>query len=526
MSESGRSDPQRWARVGELFHQMLELPPADRAAFYERVTADEPSLAAELRSLLVAHERAAGFLEQPAATPAELDAIARSMPVEGREIGPYRLRRVLGEGGMGVVYLAEDTRLGRLVALKAVSPRFAGDARRVERLRREARAAASLNHPGIATVYALDEVDGQLYLAAEYVQGDTLRDVLTQGPLGVAKTLETGTAIARALAAAHAGGIVHRDLKPENIALTMEGGVKVLDFGLAWIDAPPGDRPALTEVDAAVGTPAYMSPEQIRGGPVDARSDVFSLGVLLYELASGHHPFKGGTQASTIASILEDTPTPLVSRLTSSEATGPGRALDRVVQTAVAKAPDARYQTMLEVADALLAAGWTRATDAAVSGRDAPATMSWRDKAAAHQLGTGAPAARWWWQFHQATTCVAYLLLLAPLWGTRQAWGEGDRGMFVFLVGLVAAVVSGALRLHLWFASRHYLDDWVTQHRRSRGWILAADLIFSLVLLAAGIAAIRAEAPAVLMVAAAAAVTVSFTVIEPATTRAAFGVRT
>jgi serine/threonine protein kinase len=507
-----------WARVADLFHRVLEEQPADRAAFLEREARGDARLAAEVGSLLAAHDRAGDFIERPAADPGDLEALARSVPLDGRPVGPYRLRRVLGEGGMGVVYLAEDTRLGRTVALKAVAPRFAGDPVRIERLRREARAAASLSHPGIATVYSLDEIDGHVYLASEHIEGKTLREELENGPLGPSEARATGAAIARALAAAHARGIIHRDLKPDNIVRSNDGQLKILDFGIARVedDRPPGQE--LTEAGAALGTPAYMSPEQIRGAAVDARSDLFSLGILIYELASGRHPFRTATSASTVASILEDPPAPLVPWLAAEPRSSLGRRLERVVLTALQKAPDARFQSAGDLAAALEAAG-SDSGDPDVHAATATPTA-----ARLGEIDT-TPPARWWWQFHQAATSIAYLLLLIPLRHTRTAWGDGDLGMFVFLAGVVAVIVAGALRLHLWFASRHFPDKWDEQHVLSRRWIRAADVVFSVILLSAGIAAIRAEAPAVLMVASAAAVAVSSAIIEPATTRAAFSRR-
>ena len=197
-------------------------------------------------------------------------------------IGHYLIRGVLGEGGMGVVYLAEDSRLGRTVALKAVAPQYVGDPARRERLRREARAAASLQHPGIATVFALEEIDDHLYIAGEYVPGETLRDELARGPLTPARAVETMLAIARALAVAHERGVIHRDLKPENLMRTPAGDMKILDFGLARVHDPVSTDATLSAEGSVLGTPAYMSPEQIRGKTVDGRADLFALGVVLY----------------------------------------------------------------------------------------------------------------------------------------------------------------------------------------------------------------------------------------------------
>jgi len=495
-----------WARVNSLFHRALEVDPDAREAFIAGEAGSDAVLAGQVRSLVEAHGRTGEFLDVAAAAPDELDRLARAMPVSGRTIGPYRVQRVIGEGGSGVVYLAEDTRLGRTVALKALAPPYAGDASRIERLRREARAAALLSDPGIATVFALDQIDGQWYLAYEYVPGNTLRDELRRGPLGVARALGTGLAIARALAAAHALGIVHRDLKPENVMLAPDGRVKVLDFGLAQVTGTNLETSYLTETGTILGTPAYMAPEQIRGGHVDARADVFALGIVIAELATGHHPFHIGAMTATLASILHDEPR----RITVADDPAASRAtlaaLDRVVQTCLQKPLDQRFQSVSDVVDALEKA--RTGVQPLEPGRSSAADP-------------GSPGAFWWWQFHQASTSLVYALLLWPVWHTRPAGDEW--GLRLFLIGLVAVVIACAVRLHLWFAARLYPDDWPDQHHRSRRWIRAADITFTTTLVAAGLRAGTAEGPAVLLVAAAAGVAVSFAVIEPATTRAAFG---
>ncbi|MCL4812871.1 MAG: serine/threonine protein kinase, partial [Vicinamibacteraceae bacterium] len=354
-----------WARVTDLFTRALERPAAERDAFIDGEAAGDVRLAEEVRSLIATHERAAGFIERPAVEDAGADAPrARESPpdasgsppdVEGRMVGHYRLHRVLGEGGMGVVYLAEDTRLRRRVALKALAPRYTGDAVRVERLRREARAAAALAHPGIATIYALEEIDGQLFIASEFVEGETLRDELRRGAAGPERARQTALALARALGAAHARGIVHRDLKPENILRTPAGGVKILDFGIARFDDAPETLMSLTVEGTVLGTPAYMSPEQIRGGPVDARSDIFSLGIVVCELATGVHPFGGdaGGPASTIARILEDSPVGLVTLAGASGGDDAALRLDQVIRTCLQKSPSARFPSADALADAL-----------------------------------------------------------------------------------------------------------------------------------------------------------------------------
>jgi len=215
--------------------------------------------------------------------------------------GPYRVVREIGRGGMGVVYEAEDTRLRRTVALKALPAEYARDPIRRERLTREARAAASLTHPSIATIYALDEIDGSLYLVAELVRGHTLRDELACGPVPPDRLLPTLVELAAGLAAAHAAGIVHRDFKPENIVRCLDGRVKILDFGLARLAS---NESRLTQTGTTLGTPGYMPPEQLSGQDVDARTDVFAFGVVGWELATGIHPL--GASAADLMARMAD----------------------------------------------------------------------------------------------------------------------------------------------------------------------------------------------------------------------------
>ena len=282
----------------------------------------------------------------------------------GRRLGPYRIIRKLGEGGMGVVHLAEDTRLGRRVAIKALPPRFTRDERRRRRLRREARAAASLTHPGIATVHALEEFDGALCIVSEYVAGETLRQELAAGPLPPADLLDTAIAIARALAAAHEGNVLHRDLKPENVIRVRDtgiedAGVKIVDFGLARFGDPEAAAASATQLTAPgamLGTPGYMAPEQIRGEPVDFRADIFAFGVLLFELATGSHPFTSATPVSTVARVLEATPPDLRQLAPACPA-----ALAAVIRRCLQKDPAQRYAATRELVDDLAGARRTPA---------------------------------------------------------------------------------------------------------------------------------------------------------------------
>lgn len=518
MLPPSRPGAENWARVNELFHRAAEVPIDARARFLEE-TEPLATIRAEVLSLLEAYDRSEDFIETPAGQ------IGLPAPAPSA-IGPYTIRGLVGEGGMGVVYLATDTRLGRTVALKAVAPAFAGDAARRERLRREARAAASLNHPGIAAVYALEEIDGDLYIAGEYVPGETLRDELARGPLAPAEARSTVSAIARALSVAHAQGIVHRDLKPENVVRTPAGAVKILDFGLARVRA---DRPVtvdLTADDGVFGTPAYMSPEQIRGDEVDARSDIFSLGIMLYECVSGANPFVGSSAAATIARILEFEPARLADAA-PPEARERLSHLERVVATCLRKSVDGRFRTADQLADALDAQPPLGPGVGLARGAELPVDPT-HESVRVHESGPASDAIRrstdaqalWWWQFHQAMATLGYAGLVALLWRARHLV-PGPSGTLLFLAGLVGAIVACAIRLNAWFTLRLGDDAWTRQHDRTHTLRAGADGLFVGALAGEGIRALDvSEHWAILLVAAAAAVLVSCAVVEPATRRA------
>ena len=275
----------------------------------------------------------------------------------GTQLGHYRIERLLGTGGMGEVYLADDIRLGRRVALKVLSATLAGDPDRRERFEREARAAAALNHPNIVTIHSVEEEGGVPFLTLELIDGKTLGELIPEGGLSLDRVLELGIPLTDAVGAAHQRGITHRDLKPANVMVTTDGRLKVLDFGLAKVKeearlaAEEGmATAALTGDGRIVGTVAYMSPEQAEGKPVDQRSDVFSLGIMLYEMATGARPFGGDTHMSTLSAIIKDTPKSL-----ADVRPGLPRELWKIINRCLAKDVEDRYQTAKDLRNDLRA---------------------------------------------------------------------------------------------------------------------------------------------------------------------------
>ena len=291
----------------------------------------------------------------------------------GTRLGPYDIVAPLGAGGMGEVYRAKDSRLGREVALKVVPEEFASDPARLARFEREARTVAGLNHPNIVVLYSVEEERGVRFLTMELVEGQGLDRVVSAGALPLARVLDLGVALAEALTAAHDRGVVHRDLKPANVMVTREGRLKVLDFGLAKLEPADAELAAtqaatlmtpLSTPGRVVGTVPYMAPEQVRGDSVDARTDLFALGIILYELASGRRPFTGATAADVSSSILRDTPPSLTSlRLDLPP------DLERIVARCLEKEPRARFQTALDVCNELRRLQQSSASGAAVGGR-------------------------------------------------------------------------------------------------------------------------------------------------------------
>ncbi|HKP86946.1 MAG TPA: protein kinase [Blastocatellia bacterium] len=311
----------------------------------------------EVESLLAEHDQPDSFIDRPAFEVAADLLVTDGLQVAvGRSIGPYKIREEIGRGGMGEVYLAEDSRLGRRVALKLLPSRFTTNKDRLRRFQQEARAASALNHPNIITIHEVGQADGTHFIATEFVEGCTVRSLIGAAAMGLREAMDVAIQVASALQAAHDAGIVHRDIKPENVMLRPDGYVKVVDFGLAKLsdrNTPADDTGARfsaidTNPGMVMGTASYMSPEQARGLAVDARTDIFSLGVVLYEMIAGRAPFQGATLSDILVAILEKQPAPLSSCATEAPA-----EIESIVNKALQKNREDRYQTAKELLDDL-----------------------------------------------------------------------------------------------------------------------------------------------------------------------------
>ena len=324
-------NPERWQQIDKLLEEVLEQTRERRAAFLDAACAGDENLREEVEVLLAAHERQEGVLDSPALEVAARGiAAAKAGSLVGRRLGPYQIVSLLGAGGMGEVYRARDTRLDRQIALKVLPLEVTEDPERLKRFVREAKAASALNHPNIATIYEIGQSDGIHWIAMELVEGQTLSERIAVGadrharppegghggpPLPIETILDIGIQVAEALGRAHSKGIIHRDIKAANIMLAPEGQVKVLDFGLAkrmHQPAPSTGTAASTESQTTpgviMGTVEYMSPEQVLGQEVDQRTDLFSLGVVLYDMVTGRLPFSGASSTETMDRILHSPP--------------------------------------------------------------------------------------------------------------------------------------------------------------------------------------------------------------------------
>lgn len=369
--------PERWELIGRLFDEARELGPEERTTYLKEACAGDEDLCREVESLFAAEAYVGNFIANPAfEDAAELisgSVSSRKTGVTPRErigsrLGPYELDEFIGAGGMGEVFAAADTRLGRRVAIKLLSAALRADDDRLQRFIQEARTASLLNHPNILTIHDFGEHEGAPYIVAELLEGETLRDLIRHGPLAPSRVIEIGIQIARGLAAAHDRGIIHRDLKPENLFLTLDGRMKVLDFGLAKLLEPPlglarsesagrGEAVIRTEPGMVMGTVSYMAPEQLRGEVTDQRTDIFALGIILFEMAAGTRPFGGSSTADTISAILQTPPPTLATLATLAALAGgegrEGAGLERIVRRCLEKSPAQRFQSMSDLIFAL-----------------------------------------------------------------------------------------------------------------------------------------------------------------------------
>jgi len=353
VAASKKMEPERWAQIQQIYERALSLEPSRREAFLNEVCAGNKSLRKQVDSLLACQPEAAGFAEAPAIeVAAKAPAGDRGQGMLGRQFGCYQILSFLGAGGMGEVYRARDTRLGRMNALKVLPAEVAVDQERMRRFNREARAASALNHPNIATIYDIGEAEGTHFIAMEYVEGESLAAKIMGRPLDPDEILDIAIQVCDALDVAHSKGIIHRDIKPANVMITARRQVKILDFGLAKIVIPEAQAvigDVLTQPSTStgrgvvLGTVQYMSPEQALGRELDYRTDMFSLGVMLYEMATGVKPFAGATASETIDRILHSQPE-AIARLNYRVPL----ELERIIRKCLEKDPERRYQSARE----------------------------------------------------------------------------------------------------------------------------------------------------------------------------------
>ncbi len=495
--------PARWARVTAIFDGARALAPADRAAFVERACPDDLEIRAEVLALLAA-DRDDAFLERGARVqPVDLlDEAGGHTFAPGEHLGHYRIDRLLARGGMGVLYVATDTRLGRQVTLKVLPAALTRDAQARARLQREARIAARLRHPHIVSVHALEEIGDLLVIVAEFVEGPTLAQVIAdQGPLPRERWRAVARALAEALAAAHAAQVVHRDVKTGNVVLGADG-LRLVDFGIALGQAGTGDT-RLTRAGHFSGTPLAQAPEQLEGGAATPLSDQFAFGVVLYEAASGRLPFGDGPVAGVWARMLRDDPAPLLApQLRESDVT--------LVHRCLSRRPEDRFPSMRDVAAALGGEVVViRPTAAEPPVAPPPLTSS----------STSASSSTWS-DVHHAVTVALYVGVLWPGWLVAGAVPARWRAAAYLALVCIAAIAT-SLRLHLWFSVRHYPRHVADGRRRLWPWLTATDVVYAGLLgVTAWWAVDTRLVPAVVAAGLAVCLVMASLVIEPATRRA------
>ena len=460
-------NPEQWQQIKTVFHAARALPERERAAYLNEACAGNEALRAEVAALLDFDEDTNDFMQQPALAETRFGSLLKEnedLPT-GQRIGPYEIQSKIGEGGMGQVYRARDSRLGRAVAIKVLRADLTRDVERVRRFQQEARAASALNHPNILTIYEVDREDGRDFIATEFIEGQTLRAILKAGGLTIGEILEVVTQVGKALETAHRAGIIHRDIKPENLMRRADGYVKVLDFGLAKLTE---DHQRLLSVENAfshfttrpgvvMGTVTYMSPEQARGLDVDARTDIFSLGVVLYEMLTGRVPFDGDTASDVIAALLEREPQPLDSHIS-----GLPETFQQIIHRALAKPLEQRYATMsemlanlhtlkddLEITAKLKRSGKTKAADASLLERRVGQSQGEAARSTKERRGrttsTMQEVAAWFSRFapsSKLTAVIASALIVsfAVLAGVTSWQWMKERGTSTALIDSVAVL--------------------------------------------------------------------------------------
>jgi serine/threonine protein kinase len=344
-------NPERWQKVKALFDAVVELAPSEREKFLVKSCGTDEELRREVEKLIASSDGAESFMESPAATEVASLIIEPKNLAAGTSFGHYEIVKQIGAGGMGEVYLARDTKLERSVAVKILNEKFAAHESNLQRFIQEAKAASALNHPNILVIHEIGESEKSNYIVSEFIEGETLRDNFKKSPPKLSEVLDIAIQIANALCAAHEARIVHRDIKPENIMIRPDGFVKILDFGLAKLveqKVVGFDASTVIQNQTAkgviLGTVNYMSPEQAKGEKIDARTDIFSFGVVLYEMITARTPFAGDSMSETFANLINSEPPPLArfSANTPDE-------LQRIVAKTIRKKRDERYQTMKDL---------------------------------------------------------------------------------------------------------------------------------------------------------------------------------
>ncbi len=378
--------PARFQTIEEIFRAALDQAPGQISAFLDKACGGDELLRRKVEALVAFHQRPGSFIETSAVgLAAKIIQNGQADLLIGRTIGHYKLSERIGTGGMGDVYLATDMTAGRKAALKLLPMRFTGDAERLKRFQREARAVVALNHPNILTVYEIGEEHANHYIASELIEGETLRERLKRGPMRLSEAVDVAIQVASALAAAHERGIVHRDIKPENVMLRPDGYVKVLDFGIAKLaeqelPATMSRDEALlmveTNLGSIMGTVRYMSPEQAGGGQIDEGTDIWSLGVVFYEMVTGHAPFTGDTPAEIMTAIVKQEPPSLTSYIARAPA-----QLQQIISKTLCKNRDERYHGTHGLLDALK--DFRRKLEAESERAGAPLWLRWARSPAA-----------------------------------------------------------------------------------------------------------------------------------------------